>query len=121
MIQVVRCFVELSVDLEYMRTSLCKPRDTSRVLTVRLVEDSCGHAIGVTILFALSRPAIAYTPKRIQRLYPIGACFVIREPYVRFGVKGLPEITVPWAKDMVEVPLSRAMTLPYGLEVSILA
>jgi len=55
-------------------------------------------------MFPLPMPAIAYSPAVIQTLWPIGTCLYIKEPYVRMGTKGRPEILIAWPKDMVEVP-----------------
>lgn len=58
----------------------------------------------VTVMFPLPFPAIVYSPVVVQTLWPIGTCLYIKEPYVRMGPKGRPQILIAWPKDMVEVP-----------------
>jgi len=69
-----------------------------------LVEDTESQVMPVTVMYPLPFPAIAYSPAVIQTLWPIGTCIYIKEPYVRMGPKGRPEILIAWPKDMVEVP-----------------
>lgn len=83
-----------------------------------LVEDSDRQVMPVTILWPLPEPAINYSSQVVRSLYPVGTCLAIKEPYVRYGAKGMPEILIGWPKDVHELPLTPAFSKVYNLEVS---
>ncbi|WVQ81854.1 hypothetical protein IAT38_003981 [Cryptococcus sp. DSM 104549] len=103
------------LDVVHFSELFCPRRHTDRMVVGRVLtkpvigvgvtfhlEDPTGLVLPVHIEFPLIVPG--HGPEISQELYPIDTILVIREPLLRYGLKGGYVLVVEAAMDIVEIP-----------------